>query len=362
MAVALSAVTEDDRSRARRLVDGSIVFNATEAVRTGPKDAPRLLLGTDEIQEESLILEWKAQGYTGVLIPHGWIDVDDLARGVDHHLRALKVFSKWTSFIARHPEQLLLVGKRGDFQRAKESGRIAFVLGAHNGGDMFFSEDDVAEFYDYGMRHTLITCFNQNRIGTSVDEGVDRDGGLTKFGRRIIGKMNEVGMAVDVSHCAPKTRREAIDFSTRPVVLSHGNASAVRQIARNNDDDMLRALAANGGVIGLMFWRPMVKAAETVTIEDVLDHFSHVADVIGPQHIGLGLEIPMLGMDQCVNLPSAQVRYLDPKASMDLPDLLNSDRIRILTEGLVRRGFADGEIAGMLGGNFARAFDLIFNA
>lgn len=362
MATALSSTAEDNRQRARRLVRDSIVFNATEAVRTGPSDAPRLLLGTDEIQEDSLIAEWRSQGYTGLLIPHGWIDVDDLARGVDHHSRALRVFLKWASFIARHPEDLLLVSRPGDFERAKASGRIAYVLGAHNGGDMFHSEDDVAEFHDYGMRHTLITCFNQNRIGTSVDEGADRDGGLTKFGRRIVAKMNEVGMAVDVSHCAPKTKRETIDASTKPVLITHGNAAAVRDIARNNDDEMLRALAANGGVIGLMFWRPMVKVSDAVTVEDVLDHFTHVASVIGPEHIGLGLEIPMLGMDQCVNLPSAQVKYLDPKASMDVPDLLTSDRIYILTEGLVRRGFSDAEIAGMLGGNFARAFDRILAA
>lgn len=353
---------DDIAARAARLVEQSFVFNATEAPTTaGPK--PRMnFTGLDTI-DESIIQDWRRQGYDALLIPQGFLDIrtlGPLAQPMEH---AMRVLARWNAFVAAHPDDLMLLTRPESFDQARSSGRIGFLVGTHCGGEIFREVDDVDVYHDVGLRHALLTCFGQNRLGTSADEGESRDGGLTRYGRAIIERMNRLGLVVDVSHSGPRTRREALEASAKPVLITHGNAAAVCPAARNNSDDMLRALAANGGVIGLMYWRPMVRLEEPVTVEHVLDHFDHVCQTIGPQHVGLGLETPMIGFDACENSfgPAASVSYLKNVRSMDIPELCGHDRIRTLVAGLLRRGYSDADITGILGGNFVRAFKAILS-
>ncbi|MBM5810636.1 MAG: dipeptidase [Gammaproteobacteria bacterium] len=353
----------DVAERAARLVAESFVFNATEAPTSGREPARMMFTGLDPI-DDALLAGWRAQGYNALLIPQGFLDVTTLgplAHPVEH---ALRVFARWNAWVAAHPDELMLLTRPESFDVARASGRIGFLVGTHCGGEIFRTVDDVDFYHDVGLRHALLTCFGQNRLGTSADEGAEHDGGLTRYGRAIIERMNRLGMAVDVSHSGPKTRREALEVSAKPALVTHGNAAAICPTARNNSDEMLKALAAHGGVIGLMFWRPMVRLEDPVTLEHVLDHFDHVCQLIGPQHVGLGLETPMIGFDACENSfgPAASVSYLKNIRSMDIPELCGPDRVRTLVEGLIRRGYSDADIAGMLGGNFVRAFQAIMTA
>ena len=352
----------DIAARAGRLVEQSFVFNATEAPTSG-RDKPRMnFTGLDVIDEEA-IGDWRKQGYNALLIPQGILDVATLGPVADPLAHAMRVFARWNAFIADHPDDLMLLTRPESFDRAQSSGRIGFLVGTHTAGEIFRTVDDVDVFHDVGLRHGLLTCFGQNRLGTAADEGEDHDGGLTRFGRAVVERMNKLGMAVDVSHCGLKTRRETMDASSKPVLITHGNAAAICAAARNNSDEMLKALAACGGVIGLMFWRPMVRIEEPVTVEHVLDHFDHVCQLIGPQHVGLGLETPMVGFDACENAfgPAKQVSYLKDIRRMDIPELCGHDRIRTLVAGLLRRGYGDQDIAGILGGNFVRVFKQILS-
>jgi membrane dipeptidase len=361
-AAAVRTTSDEFTERAARLVERSFVFNATEAPTSGGKDAPRMnFTGLDAIDADT-IEDWRKQGYNALLIPQGFLDVTTLGPLPDPLGQAMRVFARWNAFVAEHPEDLILLTRRASFDRAQESGRIGFLAGTHNAGEIFRTLDDVDVLHDVGLRHGLLTCFGQNRLGTSADEGEDRDGGLTRFGRAVVERMNSAGMAVDVSHCGLKTRREAMDASAKPVLITHGNAAAVCPATRNNSDDMLKALAATGGVIGLMFWRPMVRGEEPVTVEHVLDHFDHVCQLIGPRHVGLGLETPLVGFDACENAfgPARKVSYLEKVRSMDIPELCGHDRIRTLAAGLLRRGYGEADISGILGGNFVRAFKEIF--
>ena len=352
----------DFTERAARLVEQCFVFNATEAPTSG-RDKPRMnFTGLDVIDEE-LIEGWRKQGYNALLIPQGFLDVATLGPVADPLAHAMRVFARWNAFVADHTDDLMLLTRPESFDSAKSSGRIGFLVGTHTAGEIFRTVDDVDVYHDVGLRHGLLTCFGQNRLGTSADEGQDRDSGLTRFGRAVVERMNKVGMAVDVSHSGSRTRREAMDASSKPVLITHGNAAAICPAARNNSDEMLKALAASGGVIGLMFWRPMVRLEEPVTVEHVLDHFDHVCQLIGPQHVGLGLETPMIGFDACENSfgPAKQVSYLKDVRSMDIQELCGFDRIRTLVVGLLRRGYSDQDIEGILGGNFVRVFKTILS-
>lgn len=364
-AAATTDTMSEIRDHAARLVDQSFVFNTTEAP-AHEIDGKYIMdfTGSGPLTNR-LIDEYRKEGYNAILIPQGFLDTANMGPVANPMETALRVFGRWNTFVADHADDMMLLTKRESFDKAQKSGRIGLLVGTHCAGEIFRTLDDINFFYtEVGLRQALLTCFGQNRIGTSADEGDGRDGGLTRFGRAVVERMNSLGMAVDVSHCGLKTRRETMDASSKPVLITHGNAAAVCPTSRNNSDEMLKALAATGGVVGLMFWRPMVRLEDPVTVEHVLDHFDHVCQLIGPTHVGLGLETPMVGFDACENSmgPARQVSYLKQVRSMDIPELCGTDRVRTLVAGLIRRGYSDQDIAGMLGGNFVRVFKEIFVA
>lgn len=355
--------SEDVQARAARLVAESFVFNGVEAPASLVNGHMTMHFTGLGPLDPNMIQDWRKQGYNGLIIPQGFADVETLNPMAHITEAALRVFARWNGFVASHPDDLMLLTSPESFDQAQASGRIGFLVGTHHGGELFRTVDDVNLYHDIGLRHALITPFGQNRLGTAVNEDAGLDGGLTRFGRAIVERMNRIGMAVDVTHSGLKTRREAIEASTKPVVITHANAAAICPTPRNNSDEMLRALAANGGVIGLMFWRGMVRNEEPVTVEHVLDHFDHVCQLIGPQHVGVGMETPLFGFDACENTASVKqnVSYVDNVRSLDIAELCGHERVRTLTAGLIRRGYSDADIAGMLGGNFVRAFKAIFS-
>ncbi|MCC7413948.1 MAG: membrane dipeptidase [Gammaproteobacteria bacterium] len=362
-AAASTKSDDDTRSRAARLVDEAFVFNTTEAPASFV-DGKHIMNFTGLAPlHASMVADWRRQGLNAVLVPQGMLDPANMCPVADPINHAMKVFGRWNTFVAEHAGDMQLLTTPASFELAQASGRIGLLVGTHNAGEIFRTVDDVDFFYnEVGLRHGLLTCFGQNRLGTSADEGDGRDGGLTRFGRTIVERMNAVGMAVDVSHCGLKTRRETFDASSKPVLITHGNVAAICPSSRNNSDEMLQALAAAGGVVGIMFWRPMVRLEDPVTVEHVLDHFDHVCQLIGPRHVGLGLETPMVGFDACENSfgPARQVSYLKDVRSMDIPELCGHERVRTLVAGLIRRGYRDEDIIGILGGNFVRVFKEIF--
>lgn len=362
-AAAATSKTEEIQARAARMVEESYVLNAVEAPASVVDGKMMMHFTGLGPLEDRMIADWRRQGYNAFIVPHGIADIANLCPVADPMEAALRVFGRWNAFVAAHADDMMVITKRASFERTSTGGRIGLIIGTHQAGEIFRTVDDIDFFYhECSLRHGLLTAFGQNRLGTAVDEGEGRDSGLTRFGRACVERMNKLGMAVDVSHAGLRTRRETIEASSKPVLITHGNAAAVCPTPRNNSDEILKALAANGGVIGLMFWRGMVRNEEPVTVEHVVDHFDHVSRLIGPQHVGLATETPLFGFDACENVAGIkrQVSYVDNVLSLDIAELCGHDRIRTLTEALIRRGYSDENIAGFLGGNFVRAFKAIF--
>jgi len=256
----------------------------------------------------------------------------------DIHAESLRDITGWNAFIAAHRQEFLRIDAAADFGRAKALGKIGILIGQQN-SEHFRNADDVNRFYDLGQRVSQLT-YTGNRIGGGSSDA--RDSGLTRYGGEIIERMNQVGMAIDVSHCGDRTTLEAIEASRKPVLVTHSNCRALVAAARCKTDEAILRLAAKGGVMGITMVRGFVRAGGPATIEDVLDHIDRVVKLAGVEHAGLGSDVDLDGRD--VN---AARKY-------DLDGINYAKKIFDLTEGLVRRKYSSGDIALILGGNFER--------
>ncbi len=286
--------------------------------------------------------------------------------GRDAHERALRWAAEWNGFLANQSDRFLRITTPAHLDEVNVSGKLGIILGLQN-SDHFRQVDDVDIFYALGQRISQLTYNSQNRIGTGSME--DRDGGISDFGEDIVLRMNEVGMAVDVGHCGDQTTLDAFDISTKPVLVTHSNARALNfGYARNKTDDAIRKMAQNGGVMGITMVRSFVSGEEPTTIEQLLDHFDHVAALVGVEHVGIGADTDIRGgYDASPPESWAQIggRYRDQykfRDKIDMDEMPTQKRTYLLTEGLIRRGYSDDDIKLMLGDNFKRVLKEIWTA
>lgn len=263
-------------------------------------------------------------------------------------LRSLASFRAW---LQQHPERYLLARTVADVRRAKREGKLAIAFDLEGMNALNGDVNMVNVYYELGVRQMLFAYNLNNLAGGGCHDG---NAGLTAFGRAVIREMNRVGMAVDCSHTSHRTTMEAMRLSDSPVIFSHSCAKALRRHGRNIEDDQIKACARTGGVVGIN-GVGLFLGDNDISSETFVDHVSHVADLVGPEHVGIALDYAFDagGVDDLVNANPAYwpksegygqvaTKYVPPS---QLPEI---------TACLVRRGFADQEIIGILGGNFMR--------
>ena len=297
------------------------------------------------------------------------IDVFHIAVGVggrdfdDQYHNSLLFVSGHNAFIAARPDLFVRVDSVEDLAGVRGSGRVGIMIGLQTSSH-FHSPDDVNLFYGLGQRVSQLTYNSRNMIGNGATERVD--GGISDFGVAIVERMNEVGMAVDVSHSGDRTTLDACEISSRPVLFTHSNSRVLSGgHPRTKTDEAIRAMAATGGVMGITGVRMFVKDREPTTIEDYIDHFDHVRDLVGVEHLGVGSDVDLHGYD---DMPADEYEalkgaYKDSYAFRDKIDIEGVDhpkRMFDLTEALIRRGYTDEHIRGILGGNFQRVLGEIW--
>lgn len=276
--------------------------------------------------------------------------------GPDAYTDGLIYFAAVNAMIARYSDQFMRVTRVRDLEMLRKSSKTGVIPGLQN-SEHFRTPDDVALFYKLGQRVSLLTYNSQNRLGCGCTER--HDCGITDFGAAIIAKMNEVGMLVDVSHCGDMTTLEAFEISRKPVAITHSNCRALVNHPRLKTDEAIRKMAAGGGVMGITGVRMFVRAEEPTTIDHIVDHIDHVARLVGVEHVGIGSDSDLSGYDV---LPADQLKKLRSyyKASYAFREKIDTDgydhptKVFDLTEALLRRGFGDADIVGILGGNFRR--------
>ncbi len=279
-----------------------------------------------------------------------------IAVGTDSYDETLCFLASWNGFIAHHSDWLMRIDSPDRLNTVKKSGKLGIILGIQNSSH-FRTLDDVDFFYSIGQRVSQLTYNSRNLIGTGSTER--NDSAITDFGVSIIERMNRVGMAVDVSHCGDLTSLDACAISRAPVLITHSDCRALNPHPRCKPDEVIKKVAATGGVMGITGVRPFVKNSEPTTIEDVLNHYDHVAKLVGVEHLGTGSDIDLDGYDALPE-PIRKKLHASYKASYgfrdkdDIEGLDHPQRSYDLAEGLIRRGYSDNDIEGILGGNFKR--------
>jgi membrane dipeptidase len=248
-----------------------------------------------------------------------------------------------------------------DLYRAKREGKIALVATLESATPIENELDRVDVLYGLGIRSMGITYSESNALGSGLKE--PHDGGLTHFGRRVVRRMNQLGMTIDTAHCGDRTALEAIEHSARPTVISHVGARALWNTARMMPDDVLKACAERGGVIG-------VEAAPHTTltrqhprhsIESFMEHVEYLAGTVGIDHVAFG---PDTLFGDHVALHHAFASQLSIGSSHAGPEYEEVAYVRGLenpgeaisnaVRWLVKHGYSDEEIAKVAGLNVLR--------
>lgn len=294
-----------------------------------------------------------------------------LGAGANSYEGAVRWAADWNGFIAGYSDWFMRVDSAESFAALKKNGKIGILLNTQN-ANHFRTPDDVAVFWGLGQRASQLTYNSTNKLGSGFL--ADTDAGLTDFGAQILARMQQVGMAVDLSHSADRTTLDALAAATKPVIVSHSSCRAlVPGHLRAKTDEMIQKLAKLGGVMGIPMIRFMVKLDEPVTVEHVADHFDHVAKLVGAEHVGIGGDLDLFGNANPVNssqgvqqMPSNQPnfdRYHVHTAADGEPavtGLHHPKRVYDLTEALIRRKHSDAAISLMLGGNWQRVLGSIW--
>lgn len=219
-----------------------------------------------------------------------------------------------------------------------DSGRLAVLVGFQN-STHFEKVEDVDHFFDRGQRLSQLTYNEANGLGSGCKAA--KDEGLTSFGGDVVGRMNELGMAVDVSHCGRRTTLDAVEASSGPVLATHTNCRSLNPgQPRCKSDEELLAIARRGGVIGLTVVKAFVSPRRRPSLDDLLDHFDHAIRLVGPGHVALGTDTDY----QPVERGAYKLVGLDPVA-----------KVFQIADGLLRRGHTASDVRLVLGVNALRA-------
>lgn len=283
---------------------------------------------------------------------------------------------------ARAPEKFMLVRSVADAKKAMQGGRIGLAMGMENGSPINHRMENVQHFYDRGIRYVTLAHGKSNHISDSSYDENHQWGGLSPFGRDVVAEMNRVGVMIDISHVTDDAFFQVVEISKVPVIASHSSARHFTPgWERNMSDDMIKALAENGGVIHINFgssflrkeakdWyetmdekrSAFIEANELAedseeasqfredylaehpfpyaTMDDVVANFEHVINLVGPEHVGIGSDFDGVGDSLPVGMKD--VSYYP-----------------VLIEELLKREYPVDTIRAIMGGNLMRVWQQV---
>ncbi len=339
-------LSEAQETRARRLHAEATVIDGSSVVKLEPAHVERA----------------RAGGVTATnhTVTHPMSDLP----------QALDELNRCRRWIEAHPDDVLLATTTEHIREAKRSGREAIIFGPQSTEFIGTSLDHLGIAYDLGIRILQLTYQRQTWVGSGCGEA--RDGGLTTFGHAFVREMNALGIVVDISHCGQTTGSDAIEASTTPVIVSHGHPNRIAPHARAKDDDLLRALAAHGGVIGptalSMFNYIPSEPATRPGLADFRTHLAYLIDLIGVNHVSIGLDFDETNTPAKYAADAAahpEIYTTTAAFSWDerrIHGLTHAGETPAVTRTLVSLGLSDTDIHKILGGNLMRVFGQAWSA
>ena len=268
------------------------------------------------------------------------------------------------SILGANPDYLLLIRTSADIRKAKSERKLGVVIGTQDTAMVGPELDRLAQLKKDGVMTVQLTYNNANLSGDGAIE--PRNGGLTKLGKATIERVEAEKLLLDLSHGGARTMAEAAAFAKRPLVISHTGARGVADHPRNAGDDVIRAVADKGGVVGIYFM-PFIRVGAAATMDDVLAHIERVATVAGEDHVGIGTDNGVLPLSAA--MLKAQDDYSKERARLGIAapgegvgvypwvEQLNSlDRYSRVAEALAKRGWSQSRLEKLVGGNFLRVY------
>lgn len=267
-----------------------------------------------------------------------------------------------------------LVKAVADIRAARAAGKVGLIMGWQNMRAIEDQLDRIGLFHALGIRVMQLTYNNRNFIGDGCLE--TENSGLSLFGRRVIGEMNRVGMAIDLSHVGERTSFQAAELSAKPVFLTHANAHAVAAMPRNKTDGLIKAVASTGGTVGVSIYGPMCwdrNPEHEPCLDDFLRHLDHIVNLVGPKNISFGTDLPAVEHVATVEhiLEMTRTRFPENVGAYEkafgggarqryLREIGNQRDFPIITQALLDRGWSATDIKGLLGENMMRALDTVW--
>ncbi|MBI3001581.1 MAG: membrane dipeptidase, partial [Deltaproteobacteria bacterium] len=245
-----------------------------------------------------------------------------------------------------------LIKTRADLPEAARPGNISFLLHFEGGMPLQGSIRQLRNFYRLGLRSMQLTWNFRNELGDGVWENRTK-GGLTRFGVEVIREMNRLGMVVDLAHINREGFFQALEAAEAPLIVSHANACGMLDNPRNLADDQIKAIAAQGGLVGILAL-PARVTKKGAALEDLLHHLDYMVKLVGVEHVALGLDF--VKYDGPRTLKDQHHPLHEPELIKDFEEVEDLPK---LVEGLIRRGYHESEIARILGGNYLRVLKKI---
>jgi len=267
---------------------------------------------------------------------------------------------EWNELFKSNSDLIFLGKDIKDIEKAKLENKTAIFFGFQNCSPI---EDDinlVEKVHQLGCRFMQLTYNNQSLLATGCYENVDS--GVTNFGKEVIKEMNRVGIVIDMSHSAEKSTLDAIEFSQKPIAITHANPSFWYKAKRNKSDTLLKNLSESGGMLGLSLYAHHLKDGSNCKLESFCEMVAKTADLIGVKNIGIG-------SDLCLNQPDSVVEWMRNgtwtkaknygEGSKDKPGFpkqpdwfIDARGFNSLETGLKKIGFNLEEVNDILGNNW----------
>jgi membrane dipeptidase len=246
-----------------------------------------------------------------------------------------------------------------EIRAAKAAGDTAVVLHFQGSAPLQPGPELVGAFARLGVRVIQPTYNYRSAAGDGCCE--PENAGLSIFGRALVTAMNQHRIAVDIAHAGVRTSLEAIEASTQPVICSHANARAVCEHPRNLPDEVIKAVAASGGVIGLCAFPSFISPRPRPALDQLIDHAVHIAGLAGAEHVGLGLDFADEGEEE-YDFYGYDERYY-PRPPWVWPRGIEwFHQCSDISTALQARGFSKDEAAGIMGTNFLRVLARIWGS
>jgi membrane dipeptidase len=276
-------------------------------------------------------------------------------QGPEEHLRMIAAMRHW--LLAR-PDDYLLLLEADDIERARATGRLAVgfdIEGANAVGDQLSL---IQLYYDLGVRWMLMAYNTANRVGGGCQ---DEDGGLTPFGRAVVAEMERVGMQVCVSHTGHRTVRDIFDVATQPVIFSHSNCAALHPHPRNISDDLIRACAATGGLVGIN-GVGIFLGLNDISSQTYARHVDHVVQLVGPAHVSIALDYVFDTRELEEHVEKMKATF-PPGLGYELgARFVPPEQLEEIVATLQGWGYSDADLTALLGGNLLRLAQQVWKA